>query len=310
MARRHARWGAHRGEPRYLRRDGNRMVRARRRRRTALRMTLMALLWVAAGLGAIAAYAASERWATDPRHFQLRQVIVRGNHEASEDEVHHLTQDWIGKNIFVITLADVERKVREHPWIGRSGLVRIQRRLPGSLVISVGERKAAGLALVDGVVWLVDVNGLPIDRYSPRYAAYDFPIIKGLDALRAGAGAGRAAEARLKDALAAGVSVTRALAEGEPAFYEEVSEIDVSEPDMIVVRLEDASYDLRLSRENYLKNLESYFSVRDQLGADESSIDYVDLRWQDRIAVMPAATPADGTRAGEHAHKRQGNGGR
>ena len=295
------------GELRYLRRDGNRMVRARRRRRTALRMTVMGLLWALAGFGSIVTLAFAERWATAPGHFPLSRIEVRGNERATEDEVRSLMADWLGKNLFVIPLPDVERKVREHPWIGSpgdGGTVRIQRRVPGTLVVTVGERKPGGLGLVGGVVWLLDEKGMPIDRFGPRYADCDFPIIKGLDSIRKDPKA-------LTSALAAGVAVTRTLAAEQPAFYAQVSEVDVGDPAMIVLRLDGESYDLRISREGYLKNLENYFAVRGQIQDDDAGgIDYVDLRWQDRIAVMPAASttkPAgDGT--GRHAVHEQGGG--
>src|SRR5262245_50040987 len=108
-------------ELRYLRRDGNRMVRARRRRRTALRMTVLALLWMLAGLGSIVTFAFAERWATAPGQFPVNRIEVRGNTRATEDEIRGLVADWLGRNLFVVTLPDVERKVREHPWIGGPG---------------------------------------------------------------------------------------------------------------------------------------------------------------------------------------------
>jgi len=283
---------------RYLRRDGNRRVRAKRRRRTALRLTVVSLLWVAAALGALAAYAAAGRWSTSPQRFRLAQVLVRGNREATQAEFETLLAGVMGHNLFVIDLTDVEQQVRRHPWIGESGSVRIARRLPGTLVLTLGERQAAGMALMDGAVWLLDVRGMPIDRFGPRYAKYDFPIIKGLDALRG-------QPVPLAAALADGVEVTRALTERQPAFAASVSEIDVSEPNMIVLRLDGETYDLRLSRRSCLKNLENYFALRDQItGDDGGAIEYVDLRWEDRIAVMPAVTASDSDK------DKQGDGGR
>jgi len=289
-----------RSELRYLRRDGNRMVRARRRRRTALRLSLLALLWAAGAVAAVAALGAGGRWMTSPGRFQLTHVEVRGNQEAREEEIRDLARPWMGHNLLVITLDNVERKVREHPWIGESGLVRISRRLPGTLLVTVGERKAGGLALLNGVAWLLDERGLPIDRFGPRYARYDFPIIKGLDAIRRD-------PARLSRELADGAAVTRALSESQPAFAAQVSEIDVSEPNMLVLRLEGESYDLRLSRQEYLKNLENYFALKDQIKGEDGAIEYVDLRWQDRIAVMPAsaaAFPAKSARAPAETNSR------
>ena len=199
----------------------------------------------------------------------------------------------MGRNILTIALSEIEKKVREHPWIGASGGVKVQRRLPGGLVITVRERAAAGCALAGGVVYLLDEKGLPIDRYGPRHAHYDFPIIKGLDGLRAAVGKTSGAEARLRAALVAGVDVTRTLAAREPAFYQQVSEIDMSDPDMVVLRLEGETYDLRLSREDCLRNLERYVALRNEMNDAGGDIEYVDLRWRDRIAVMPAITVVD-----------------
>ncbi len=137
-----------------------------------------------------------------------------------------------------------------------------------------------------------DGAGLPIDLYGPRYSEYDFPIIKGVDSLL---GSDPESRHALQETLATGVDVTRTLADREPVFFDQVSEIDMSEPSMVVLRLEGEGYDLRLSRGSYLMNLDNYFALRDRIkDGDEDDIEYVDLRWQDRIAVMPAATAVSG----------------
>jgi len=91
--------------------------------------------------------------------------------------------------------------------------------------------------------------------------------------------------------------VSRRLAEGSPDLWEEVSEIDVSREHEIALRLEGLDHDVILSAEDPLRNLDSYLAVRDRIGGrEDGAIDYVDLRWRDRIAVMPAArsTTQDG----------------
>lgn len=299
QVQRHVHWQPRGDELKYLRREGNRLVRARRRRRTAARATLQAFGWAGAAAVLGLCVLMGARWAGGSGNFRLATVTVRGTSEAIETEIQDLLKDRMGQNILTLDLDEVEKQVRRHPWIGSAGSVRVQRRLPDAVVIAVSERTAGGLALMGGTLWLLDVNGMPIDRFGPRYARYDFPIIKGLDAMRpavaSGASAGtEAANARLSQALARGVSVTRVMAEKEPAFYAEVSEIDVSDPGMVVLRLEDEEYDLRLSPEDLLRNLDNYFAIRDRIKSDEEDggIEYVDLRWKDRVAVMPALTPA------------------
>ena len=286
----------------YLRREGNRMVRARRRRRTAARLSLVILMWGAGVAAVLTTLVLGARWAVSPGQFGLETVSVKGASEAIDAEIQGLVEPWRGENLLTLDLNAVEKKLRTHPWIGSSGSVRIQRRLPGSLAVTVDERKAGGLALLDGVVWLLDGNGMPVDRYGPRYARHDFPIIKGLDGMKTRAGGNMQGSGRLAQALAAGVAATRTLAASVPEFYPEISEIDVSDPTMIVLRLDSVEYDLRLSTEDYLKNLDNYFAIRDRIkSTDGGAIEYVDLRWKDRVAVMPAAMQIE---------KVQSNGGR
>src|SRR5262245_12585508 len=288
------------GDVRYLRREGNRRVRARRRRRTALRAGLLVILWGAVSAGALAIGAVGIRWATGTGRFPLKTVVVKGARLAQESEIKGLMGEWMGKNLMNISLRDVEKSVRAHPWIGQSGWVRVRRRLPGTLVIAVREREAVSAALVGGVIVLLDDQGLPIDRFGPRYAGYDFPIIRGVDSLLGG---GLDREARLRRALAEGVRVTRTLASSEPAFYDQVSEIDVSQEGMVVLKVEGEAYDLRVSGEDCLRNLRDYLALRNEIKSTRhGSIAYVDLRWEDRIAVMPASA------GGTDAAREGGNG--
>ncbi len=293
----HASHGGH-DHLRYLRRRGNRRVRNQRRRRSALRAFLVVLLWAGAAAGVAAGAVASVRWATDPGRFRLDAVEIRGLVEGREEEILALTEPWMGVNLLTIPLPEVEAAIRKHAWIGDRGSVRIQRRLPRRILVTVRERQAAGIALVDGHPVLVDDHGAPIDRLTPRYAHYDFPIIRGTGPLIHAARRGRGAD--LREGLRAGVEVTRVLAGKVPAFYARVATIDVSDPGMVTLLLEDADYELRLSREDTLRNLDHYFALRPRLETAEGAISYVDLRWRDRVTVWPASALIE-ENGGRHA---------
>ena len=299
-----ARAPARREPLRYLRRDGNRMVRARRRRRTAARMSVVALVWAAGAVALTGGAIYLLRLAFSPAHFQLARVVVQGGREATAAEIEALVRESMGSNLLTVDLGGVEEKVRQHPWIGATGSVRIQRRLPSTLMVSFTERTAGGLALLDGVVWLLDERGMPIDRFGPRYAQHDFPIIRGLDALA------RDREA-LAAALAEGVGLAQRLAARAPALAGQVSEIDMAHEGMVVLRLEGETYDVRLARGDDLGNLDRFLALKEQIrepGGPE--LEYVDLRWRDRIAVMPAAERDDRNDAAGGRSTRQKGGGR
>lgn len=293
--------GAGQGQPvdhlQYMRRKGNRLVRVRRIRRSALRGTAFAALAVAAVFALFAAGVFAVRWVKGPGRLQLARLEIKGLHEGREEEIRDLAAPWMGQNLLTIDLEDLEESVRRHPWIGASGQVRIQRRFPDGMRITIRERQAAGLALVNSAVVLVDAQGSPIDRLGPRYAAYDFPIMKGLDAFVRAARDGNPGP--LNDALAKGVEVTSQLAGREPAFYAQVSEIDLSDPGMVGLVIEGESYELRLSRDDVTRNLHNYFALRPELASADGDVAYVDLRWENRVAVSPASALMNEEHGGE-----------
>ena len=112
-----------------------------------------------------------------------RNVVVRGQQHATTDEIRDLTArvDW--------AQPDDARHARDRAQGARASLgggvreVRIDRRLPSSILVTLGERTAGGLALLD-VVWVLDDRGLPIDRFGPLYRP-GLPAGEGLGALRA-----------------------------------------------------------------------------------------------------------------------------
>ena len=136
-----------RNELRYLRREGNRRVRMQRRRKTALRAAVIALLAVAAI--AVAAFSAglAGKWLAAERRLPLARIQVRGNVEARANEIEESLSEWRGRNILTLPLDRIEKRVREHPWVGAAGAVAIRRKLPGTLVVELKERTPAGMAL-------------------------------------------------------------------------------------------------------------------------------------------------------------------
>jgi len=276
-----------RDELRYLRREGNRRVRMQRRKRTVLRVVMVTVLVLAGAVAVAAAAGFAGHWLWTEQRLPLSRIEVRGNEQVAGGEIEVMLAPWRGRNVMTLPLNEIEERIRDHPWIGSSGAVALRWKLPGTLVVEITERRPAGLALMKGEIWLLDEAGMPIDRHGPRYARYDFPILKGIDGL---AGGGSEDRTRLAEALADGVAVTKALAARGGGFFDEVSEIDVSEPGTAILRLDDEKYDLRVWTNDCLRNMDRYLALREEIHGDGSlEVAYVDLRWQDRIAVMPAA---------------------
>jgi cell division septal protein FtsQ len=145
--------------------------------------------------------------------------------------------------------------------------------------VTIQERSALGIGRIGGVLYLVDDRGSIIDEYGPTYADLDMPIIDGLSS-RPGeeiTDVYRAMLARrLLDALRARRMAGR------------ISQIDVSDSGNAVVLLEGDPTLLRLGGERFVERLQSYLELSPALRERVPEIDYVDLRFDERVYVRPS----------------------
>jgi len=215
---------------------------------------------------------------------QVRRILVHGNVRISSGEVQALVEGIRGTNILSADLTAYRKRLLQSPWVADAGLRRV---LPSTIEVFVSERQPMGLCRLGATLYLIDGTGTIIDEFGPQYAEFDLPIIDGL--VRApGDGATaideRRAElaARLLDALAA----RRDLAE-------RVSQIDVSDAHDAVVLLESDPALLHLGEEHFAERIQSYLDLAPALRERVPDIDYVDLRFDERVYVRPGG-PARG----------------
>jgi cell division septal protein FtsQ len=120
-----------------------------------------------------------------------------------------------------------------------------------------------------------------IDQYGPRYADLDLPIVDGLGVTATESGLA-ADEGRAE--LAA--RVIAALA-ARPAIAKRLSQIDVGDVHNVAVILNGDQAVIRLGDDQFLPRVQSYLELAPALRERVPDIDYVDLRFDDRIYVRP-----------------------
>jgi cell division septal protein FtsQ len=218
--------------------------------------------------------------------FHVSEITVRGNHRLSKGEVLAMLDTLRGGSVFAVDLAEWRRALMNSPWVADASL---RRTLPSTVDVVIIERAVLGIGRINGALYLVDDRGAVIDEYGPSYADLDLPIIDGLTgnfnedtALRAvppeeSANAHRAMLARrLLNALRAGNMAAQ------------ISQIDVSDSRNAVVLLEGDSTLIRLGNERFVERLQSYYELAPTLRERVPAIDYVDLRFDERVYVRPA----------------------
>ena len=161
-------------------------------------------------------------------------------------------------------------------WVKTATLRRV---LPATIEVLVEERQAVGLARFDDRLYLIDGEGSVIDEYGPRFADIDLPIIDGLSPSREAAVDGD--RSRLAALLISDLATA-------PDLAARVSQIDVKNPYDAVVLLNDGPTLIHLGDEQFAERLRDYLSLAPALRAHVSDIDYVDLRFEQRVFIRPA----------------------
>ena len=169
------------------------------------------------------------------------------------------------------------------PWVEQAVLRRV---LPSTVEVVIRERTPMAIGRIRGDLYLVDEQGLVIDEFGPNYAQFDLPIVDGL-ADTAAAGEPNVDPARA--GLAAGL--LRAL-EGQPALMKRISQIDVASAHDAVVLLDQDPALVHVGDEQFVERLQRYLELHEALHARVPDIEYVDLRFDDRVYVRPGKSAA------------------
>jgi cell division protein FtsQ len=252
---------------------------ARRRRfwpndwRTTARTTVLMAIGLYAGYRAVQLVLSAEA-------LTIERITVTGNARLSKGEVVALLDGIRGQHMLATSLEPWRLKLKESPWVADAALRRV---LPGRIDVAILERVPIGIGRIGDDLYLVDREGTIIDAYGPNYADLDLPVISGLAAApRDGGSLVDADRAALAARLLEGLVRRRDLAA-------RISEIDVTDVRDAVVMLEDDTTVLRVGDEQFLKRLESYVELAPALRERVPDMDYVDLRFDDRVYVRPVA---------------------
>ena len=254
---------------------------ARRRSRAAVWLGLAWAVTLLAGAGLLAA-ALLGRFESGPL-LTVRHVEVEGLVHLERAEVDALLTNLPGQNLITIDLRELTGRLESSPWIRVADIRRI---LPATVAIDVRERQPVALARIDDRLHLIDAWGTFIAEFGPRYVAFDLPIVDGLVGEDGSVDHARMQLARdLIEALA-----------GEADLLSRVSQVDVSDEMNAVVILEGEPVLLHLGSEDFVERLDRYLDLAPTLEERVPVMDYIDLRFGERIYVgtMAAVARVDG----------------
>jgi cell division protein FtsQ len=258
-------------------------VKPSRKRSTAAKHAwLMTRLVVLAALFGYATYQGVALIAAAPS-LQIGHMQVRGHERLSTGEVLALVEGLRGQNILSVALDEWQHKLLQSPWVENAT---IRRLLPSTLEITIQERRPMGIGRIGMATYLIDHKGVIIDEYGPAYADIDLPIIDGLAASPQDGGS-------IVDITRAEFAA-KALASlaARPEILKQVSQIDVSNLHDAVVIVDGDPALLHVGEADFAARLQQYLDLAPALRERVAAIDYVDLRFDERMYVRPVKTAA------------------
>ena len=213
---------------------------------------------------------------------RVSRIAVSGNVRLSSGEVQALVDDLRGTSILGADLDAFRQRLVESPWVAD---VELRRVLPSTIEVFVSERRPVGLCRLGQELYLVDETGTVIDQFGPQYAEFDLPIIDGLvthpNTRQSSSGSIDPERATLAARVIAALGRSQEIGR-------RLSQVDVTDAHDAVVLLEGDPALLHVGEDRFLERVQTYLDLSTALRERVNEIDYVDLRFEQRIYVRPA----------------------
>jgi len=240
-------------------------------RRNYRRVQVQRILTIAGNVMVVVVFllAVGWLWQTTQRdaRFAIREVSTTGAVNTSQSAIDAVTDRYVGANLFQLDIEKLKRELTALPWVAS---VAIEKELPGRLTVHVTER--VPVAIVSGARELryADANGVIFADVDPRFGPVDLPLVTEADAATA----------------ATCIAMLESLRAGSPELYSRVSEISPADGGTFRVWDRELGTDVYIGERSASK-WKTLHAIAAREGFGVGTIEYADLRFEDRVIVRP-----------------------
>ncbi len=212
--------------------------------------------------------------------FKISGVVVEGTRLLSPDTIEHAAAIPVGDNLFLTNFGPAKKRVLA---INAVKDVRITRRLPDTVLISVTERKEAAVTVISAQSFLLDDEGVFINPASGEAVTINFPDITNLPVVVGISEDQIDRGGRLKGA--AGDSASKLLTEFKHYIAPFRLKIDLTDSGNIGLLLDDTLRVKFGSHNEIDRKIKTFETIYDKLKDRKDTIEYIDVRFPDFPAV-------------------------
>jgi len=247
-------------------------------KKTVTRLTwgavVLAIVFVC-GIGVAALYHYGERsW-----RFRVESsddIDISGLQNVTRLQVMEVMGGDIGRNIFFVPLAQRKAQLEQIPWVESASVMRF---IPNRLKVEIHERTPVAFARVGSRILLTDAGGTLMEL--PGRKKYSFPVIVGMNSGEPPST--RSARMKIYN------DVVSQLDAGGAHYSQELSEIDLSDPDDVKVTANNHAGEVlvHLGSSHYLERYKIYVTHVQEWQQQFDKLESVDLRYDRQIIVNP-----------------------
>ncbi|MBW4027906.1 MAG: FtsQ-type POTRA domain-containing protein [Acidobacteria bacterium] len=231
---------------------------------------------------------------TDPRFLidSSASIQIQGNSEVTRPELLSVFGSDIGRNIFFVPLAERRAALEQLPWVEHATVMRI---LPDQLRVAITERTPVAFVRLGNHIELTDAHGVILTMPPATLAAmhYSFPVVTGINP--GDPASIRAARMKVYQQFIAAIN------SGGERLSEELSEVDISDPEDVRALVPAAGSDILLhfGDDDFLARFHNYQAHLAEWRQQYPNLAAVDLRYERQVVLKMA----DGTVPGDNSQQ-------
>jgi cell division septal protein FtsQ len=252
---------------------------AKRRRKS---LWLVAASGLAGALVVVGAPLGLVVWVLSSPRFALRVVDFDGGARVTAGFVHGALAPLLGRNLVALPIAEVRSLLAAHPWIDG---IEVRKQLPDRLVVRIAERAPVALLRAGADLWYLDSGGRRIAPFAAADGAVDLLVVSSSSDVEVDPGRALA--------LAKEIAATR------PEWSERLSEIEVLGDEDFCVYTAALPFPLYVRAGTLAERGRSLAEMLPEIARRYPKVQAVDLRFERRIVIQPAALPKNARPAGK-----------
>lgn len=254
-------------------------------RKTASRVrNVLVFLLVIAAFGT--AFYESHSFAMRSGRFRVRadSIELIGQAPNSHAQVLERMHEVVGRNIFLISLADRKQDLEKIPWVESASVLRLW---PNRLRVMVKERTPVAFVAITDQVELIDAQGVLMEIPPGVQSEYSFPVILGMNENEPLST--RAPRMKTFTRLMRELDEGNGGSQAKTQYSRNLDEVDLSDPEDVRVSVKGGSGPilLHLGNENFLQRFMVFLSNVQKWEQERGKLESVDLRYGREVILNP-----------------------